>query len=253
MILEQTIGLVVDLSRQGEPAIVLRDAVVTPETWVLPPVLPADDIVVMYAHGGSGKSYLAQALAISVQSGRSVFPAPLGDPPTARNVLYLDWETAAAVQKHRMECLWYGAGERGPAPAVRYMRCAPKLIDLVPHLQQTIADHAIAYLIVDSIGPSCGGDLNDAATALEWFRALRSLNVGVLAVAHMPKEGDSVLGSVMWENLPRAVWRVVPDANLEGALTVTFRLHKGNNLGKQKPFSYTLHFEPGSVAITAAR
>ena len=253
-VLEQSIGLVVDLSREGEPAILLREAPINPEQWVMAPILPEDEVVVMFANGGSGKSYLAQAFAISIQTGCSVFPAPMANPSRARNVLYLDWETTARVQRQRMEKLWYGAGYRELPPAIHYMRCAIAIPDMLAYLQTVIHDRAIGYLVVDSLGPSAGGELNDAATALAWFRAVRALNVGVLAVAHVPKEGDEIYGSIYWHNMPRATWRVVPDKGAdETLLNVSFRHRKSNDGPIHRPFSYTLHFEPGSVAITAAR
>lgn len=249
-VLEQTIGLVVDLSRQGEPVLLLRDVVAKAQPWLMYPLLPEDGTAIIFAHGGSGKSYLAQAFGLSLQCGRSLFPAPMRAPDRPRNVLYLDYEDNESNQKARMVALWDGAGMRDvEAPALCYMRGSVPVPDMVDYLQTVIHDHNLEYLIVDSLGPAAGGDLNDAATAIRFFGAVRPLNVGVLAVAHMPKEGDTVVGTVMWENLARNTYRVVPDDNLDGRLNVSFIHHKINNGAKQPPFRYTLSFTPGSVAI----
>jgi hypothetical protein len=250
-VLEQTLGLVVDLSRQGEPVIYLREAIVKPEQYTMYPMCIDGEVVIKFADGGSAKSLGALAIAMSIQQGKSILPSPFTDPRRPVNVHYGDWESNESTHKARMLALWDGAGYRnGEAlPALTYQRCVQPLPDMVPQLQKTFAEHNVGYFIVDSIAPSAGSDPSAPDTALAWFRAARALKVGILAVAHIPKDNDTLFGSVMWSNMARGTWRTYPDHNEDGQLTVAVHHRKSNDTAIHEPFKYTFHFSAGSVSI----
>lgn len=76
--------------RDGNPAVDLREVSQRPGSrWLLEPYIEFGGPTIMFADGGSGKSLLAMAMAVSVASGISVIGDPIGTPSS---VLYLDWE-----------------------------------------------------------------------------------------------------------------------------------------------------------------
>jgi AraC-like DNA-binding protein len=115
-----------------------------------------------------------------------------------------------------------------------------------------IHEHAIDYVIVDSIGPAASGSLKDEDTALAYNRALRSLGIGSLSIAHLPKpregttdDNSSIFGSVFFFNMARSVWhlRQATEAATDSSITVGF-YHRKNNLGRKcQPLGYELRFD----------
>src|SRR5438128_1542262 len=90
-ILEQVAAKSVDRYREGEPTVDLRevDADRRPP-FILKPFVERSGASLIFADGGSAKSMLAMAIAVSVASGVAVVGEPTGE---AQAVLYLDWES----------------------------------------------------------------------------------------------------------------------------------------------------------------
>jgi hypothetical protein len=195
--IEDAAWLVLDDYRAGEPAILLREAV-SPEgsPWLVPPLILAHQPTIWFGDGSSAKSLLALAAGLAIQAGSADL---LGITPTARrNVLLLDYEWEAWEHLARMRKL---VGE--PMPDLVYRRCLAPLQDEVDVLLHLIAERDIGFVIIDSIGPACGGEPEVAAVALAFFAALRQLGVGALCLAHTIKNGSSEerpFGSTFWHN-----------------------------------------------------
>ena len=150
MIVERTAIHVLITHRDAEPAILLRDAQQPPDAgWLLPPVVLGRLPSMIFGDGGSAKSYLALAAALSIHTDRPL----LGIEPTAaRTVAYLDFELEAYEQRARMRQL-VGSIE----PDLVYRRCAGALRDQVEPLRRMIRTYGVSAVVVDSVGPACGG------------------------------------------------------------------------------------------------
>jgi hypothetical protein len=178
--------------------------------WTLEPIIAAGKATILYGEGGTGKSTLAVAAALSVQTGAEIVP---GWSPRQAGVLYLDWETDAPDVDGKVKMLAAGAGIRPPF-GLRYREMVGPLADQVESIAAEIAEHDVALLVVDSIGLASGttSDGSDASeSALRLFSAFRALRVAVLAVDHVSKSGADEAhrttrpyGSIYKVNLARA-------------------------------------------------
>jgi hypothetical protein len=183
-LVEQACYLTVEAHRAGEPAILLRNAERPADAgWLLPPIVLGRLPTIIFGDGGTAKSYLSLAAAISIHSGYEL----LSIKPSARvNVAYLDWEFDAYEHRDRMRRL---VGE--DMPGIVYVPCVGPLRDQVDRLQRVIREHDLGFVVIDSVGMACEGPPEEAQSALGFFDALRSLQVGALCVAHVNRSGDT--------------------------------------------------------------
>jgi hypothetical protein len=73
------------------------------EDWLIEPIIPRNQLVVIFAPGGTGKSLLALYIAAALATGKEIFAEP--KPPT--NVLYMDYEMSQAVLYERLTAMGY--------------------------------------------------------------------------------------------------------------------------------------------------
>jgi hypothetical protein len=225
--------------------------------WTLEPIVAAGKATILYGEGGTGKSTLAVAAAVSVRTGLEVVP---GWEPRVGEVLYLDWETDAPDVDGKVKALAAGAGIATPV-AFRYREMVGPLADQVESVAAEVAEHDVRLLVVDSIGLAAGtsADGSDAAeSALRLFSAFRALHVGVLAVDHVSKsEADQTgrttrpYGSIYKVNLARATFELRRDDT--GGTTSKIGIYNTKtNLGR-KLAPQALRVEHGVGCITFSR
>lgn len=214
-LLEQACFISLEYHRNGEPTIDLRE--VQPSgrpRWVLYPYIEAGGPTILAAPGGAGKSLLALAMAYSVASGYAILGRlDVGPVP----VLYLDYETSADIHAERLQALARGLGN-DDLPPIFYRRMTANLPDSASIVRREIARLEAGLVIIDSLGFAGNGPPEEAATALELFRAVRTLSTPCLAVHHQRKTGqgfkksndnvDAIFGSVYFINSARRVWSV---------------------------------------------
>lgn len=233
--------------RQGDPAVLLRD-IEPPEDdgFLLEPLVPARHPMVLFGDGGSGKSYLALAAAVSIHTGREL----LGMTPSVRRrVAYLDFEYDGWEHRRRLAAL---LGSDADLPDLVYVRCSLPLRDDVDRLRRIVREHAIEYVVVDSVAPACGGEPESAEVALGYFGALRQLGLGSLSVAHNTKSGDEYrpFGSTFWHNLARSTWFVRGQQEAGNLDLAAF--HRKNNAGPlSPPLSWRVTFGHESTTFEA--
>jgi len=161
----------------------------------------------IFGDGGMGKSTLAVALLTLVQAGK-----PLGETfgVVQGNVLVLDYEASWEETWRRSSDVVSAMGLDRSA-MVHYRFCSAPLASEVEHLRAEIKSKNISVVLVDSAGPACGGEPENANATLKYFTALRSLGttskpVTTITLAHITKGGggkSGPFGSVYWTNLPR--------------------------------------------------
>jgi hypothetical protein len=223
--------------RVGEPVTeIWSDGTTEPLQYLLHPLLPLNKPTVFYGDGGVGKSLVTLMLGIIVA-------LPWMDNPLELNVdqepiptLLLDWETDKDDVAWRTQCIQRGHGLH--RFKLLYRRCILPLAEDIEPIQQMVMDAGVKMIVVDSVGQACGGDLNDAQAAIEMFRAIRSLNVTSLLVAHVSKDTSKAktpIGTAYFRNTPRSVWEV-RKAQLSGEDKLSVGLfHKKTNVSKVFP------------------
>ena len=243
--------------RAGEPCVDLRTVAIGDRArWLLWPYIEFGGPTVIYADGGSGKSYLALAMMITLQTGRELVGVPKV-PPTAG--LYLDWETDKETVAERLQALWDANNFGFDMPRFAYRRMSGSLADAANEIKAQCKAEDIGCLFVDSLFLAAGDDLNESSGARAYFDAVRYIGVPSLAVTHVSKshgeEGrkSSAYGSIFWRNGCRLMWEI-QKAQQEGSneMAVKFIQRKQNNVGHIRQHGYSLCFrtsDPGDMVI----
>lgn len=218
---------IIQAEQQGDPIrpLVEYDEPLAETEWEVAGIpLLQQHPMILFGDGGSAKSYIALWIAAQLaQNGVSV--------------LYADWEFSPQEHRRRLRLL-----SRGAMPATLfYVRCHQPLVDEASRLQAFIAKQRIQYIICDSIAFAVPGRPEDAEHAGGYFRAVRSLGIGSLHLAHVTKSGldtpdpDKPFGSVFWSNGARSTWFVKrADIGVEDATQIEVALyHRKTNTSKR--------------------
>jgi len=230
--------------------------------YLLWPLLYRNHPTVIFGSKASAKSLFATVVSYIVQL---PFPEnklglrPGTDPCT---VCYADWEDATATFQARWTAIQRGFKGQHPddlepdleLPVLR-KRMETRLADAVDTLRVDIAEHNVGLLIIDSLGPAAGGDLYAPQSAMDFYAALRSLNVTALILAHHAKDPNktkSVFGSQFFTILARSVWHAESepkDNDLIASITET----ECNLAPKHGTFGFRYAFDNEARTITVTR
>ncbi len=248
-ILEQACVMTLNHYRAGEEIVNLGE--VTPSrdpVYRLRPWLVEGEATIIYGEGGIGKSYLAGFMAALVdQNIHSLDFAPIKG-----KVLYLDYETTYDIAARRFQSLTKGFGLDGTSN-VLYRFCHQSLPADISEIQRIVAENDIDLIIIDSAGPACGGDPESAASAINYFTALRSLRKSSITIAHRSKSGTAgPFGSVYWVNYPRMSYELKKSQDAESDVMHVALIHRKVNDGRlQKPVSFRIQWaDDNSVTVT---
>ncbi len=247
---------VLELSRCGEPVIDVYagDETAIPPRYLLDPFIIENYPNVIFGDPGTLKSTLALLL-----SQLMMLPCPdnvlgLTVSSESMRVLYCDWETDEATIKWQLTLLQNGLGI---SPLfVHYRRCSLPLAQELEGMRAAIADKNIKVLVIDSLGLACGGELKEAQPALEFFKALRTLNITTLILAHCPKPQEgvktkSIYGSMYFRALARNVWEIQKSQE-QGSDTANISLYHDKPAPFQnihKPLGYKFIYDNKSVIV----
>ncbi len=235
-VLEQACFLALRQYREGEPLIDLREVDVgSRPRWLLEPYLEAGGPTILFADGGTGKSMLALAMAMSIATGVSLLGIPRAEP---RPVLYLDWEADHYIHAERLNALTMGHGLHIAAP-IHYRHQVTSLMEAAPLIRRDVAQLGAGAVIVDSLGAAKGGEPESAAASIGLFTAARSFGVPWIGIDHLVKSANGnattgharPFGSTYTHNLARVTWGIEQpdDPAPDGPLAVIFTNHKANN------------------------
>lgn len=244
---------------RGEPVVALAGvAAPTAVSYLVHPLLPEGETTLLYGDGESGKSIIALATALAVASGAAVPGLQLRGAPTA--VLYLDWETNAEVVARRLALLSRGLGI-APPPNLYYRRMARALSDDLRTVRAEVDRCGAGLVIVDSLGPACGGSPSKEELVIPFFNAVRSLNRTTLLTSHVSKmeagmDGDKAtpIGSIYARNLSRQTWLARRADKTEGSSVVFVALFhtKGNESVRFAPLGLCLEFGAETIRLSKA-
>jgi hypothetical protein len=218
------------------------------------PIMPLGDVTTLYGDGSTGKSTLAAAIAVSVQTGVSVIP---GWTPRKAPVLYLDWEAGRSSINRRVAGVAMGANIPGPV-TISYRNCKRRgaLPGFAEDLAREVDERRFGLVIVDSVGMASGvgegGDANE--TAIRLFGAFGALGTTVLAIDHVNKTDATrtdrttrAYGSVYKGLLARATYEIRRGKAADGRWLIAIRNTKfndGDELGDQ---ALKVHHEPNGA------
>ena len=251
-------AIVLKEKRLDRPAIKLRN-VERPadDGWLLDPLLVAGMPTIWYGDGGSCKSLLGLAAAVSLQEAIPLIGGM--KPPRGLRVLFCDFEPFPEwAHKERMRQL---CGQRPDAdsedlPDLDYLNCrGSTIVQQLDRIISATRSLRSEYLIVDSIGYAAEGPLNDDETARLYFRMLGQIGLPSLSTAHQPKNGDrkTVFGSAYWQNGARLVWhfqKCESDETSEQLLILTNEKHSTTH--QPRPVGLRVQFQYDGIRVTSA-
>jgi hypothetical protein len=234
----------------GEPIIALEPSESVHVPFLLNPFIHQQHPSLIYAPGGSLKSYLGLYFALLAshgvpQNGLAALQVP---------VIYLDWELNRETVGGRLKALQAGHPELAQCVPF-YRRCERPLHQEVAPIARHVAEHGVQLLILDSAAMACGGELNKPETVIQLTRALRTIGCASLLLAHVPKitpEGQerSAFGSIYFRELARNVWEL-ERADGDDPVRVILTHTKHNFTSQHAPIAFEFTFQPEAVCITA--
>ena len=246
-IIEQASVLVLQRHRAGNPVVQVSSHRVSEHLpFRLAPFLQERQATLLFGHGDTGKSFVALYWAVLIAHG----VAHNGFVPEQGNVLYIDYETDEDTIAERVQMIC--AGPQWEVPTNLYCRYSYQTIAAdIESVQRHVLDKDIECLIIDSATPAVG-EAESATMTAEFFRALWSLRITTLTIAHVAKGGkeNEPFGSIFWRNLPRSNWRV--NATHEAGdptFTVGLRHTKSNNGQRLADIGLELKFAGNALTL----
>ena len=225
------------------------------DNWLLEPLVFSNDTTrptILYSHGGTGKSNIALAVAMSVSSGLEIIPELY--PAKKTNVLYLDWEADRKTHRTRVKHIADGAGlAYSNFSGIYHRQCATPIGDSMDMILEDIEKYKIGLVIVDSIVFAVGTDSLDASTVRDYNEYIRMMGCASLSLTHVTKnESESSnsnptpYGNVFWHNFGRLLWHVkkVQEED-ENKISLGLYHTKANYTKKFKPLGLEFSFTDG--------
>ena len=232
-----------------EPAVRIEPLEDAKVEFLLYPFIPKRHPALLYAPGGSGKSFLAMYLSLLVKNG---IPFDLSHDVEPSEVLYLDWEVDELEARRRFGMLSKSFDVELEYPL--YKRAVLTLTDELESVIETVVEYSVKLVIIDSAAPAVGGDINEASKVIQFFqnvRQLTTLGASVLILTHVSKaekntDEPTPVGSVFFENLSRLTWEIRYLSNEDGIIDFGLFPRK-TNLGKFEPVGLRAVFKFNGV------
>jgi hypothetical protein len=139
-----------------------------PEDWLIKPIIPRNQLVTIFAPGGTGKSLLALYLAAGIATGRNMF----GEDNQPISVLYMDYEMQQAQLYERLTAMGYNKdinltnlhyASLPPIGSLDTSEGAKQICDLARAVQAKL-------VIIDTFSRAVEGAENDADTVRNFYR-----------------------------------------------------------------------------------
>ena len=247
--------LVMLADREGRPADEVGTLVgTTDHGLLLEPILPLGVHSILFGDGGLGKSILAVAAAVSVETGREIIPG--FRPQHTGPVLYLNWETTKEDIDQRVKAVCAGAGIE-PVRMYHLSGGGRPLAQRIEAVARVIDKTGAVMLVVDSNGKAIGtsgeGPIEDAAN--RFASALDELGRSTLCIDHVSKAGAAThggagkaYGSTMKTNWARATWEMTQAGRSEeGETHLVLHHRKHNTTSEHQPIGLLMRWDRGAV------
>ena len=197
------------------------------EDWLIEPVIPRNQLVVIFAPGGTGKSLLALYVAAGLATGRNLF----GKDNHPVNVLYMDYEMQQAQLHERLTAMGYNKDTN--LTRLHYASLPPIGSLDKPEGAKQICDLARAcqaeLVIIDTFSRAVEGAENEADTVRNFYRwtaiNLKQEGRSLLRIDHAGKDiAKGARGTSAKNDDVDLVWQMVRSGD-EIKLTATKKRH----------------------------
>ena len=215
----------------------------TPPAFLLDPFLIRGGGTILFGPPGKGKSYVAMTLALAVDAGlTNLFNVQQG------RVLFVNLERSAESLQRRLLNINLALGIDETYPLLTLNARGKTLDDVIESIDESIKEHDVRLVILDSISRAGFGDLNDNRPVNKIIDTLNNTCETWLGLAHAPR-GDAthVYGSVHFDAGADIVIQQVSEAR-ERSLGIGLNITKANDVGK-KPMM-VLGYEFDDIGLT---
>ena len=160
------------------------------EDWLIKPLIPRNQLVVIFAPGGTGKSLLALYIAAGLATGRDIF----GIEHEPISVLYMDYEMQQAQLYERLTAMGYN--NHTDLTRLHYASLPPIASLDTPEGAKEVCDLArtcqAELVIIDTFSRAVEGAENDADTVRNFYRwtalKLKTEGRSLLRIDHAGKD-----------------------------------------------------------------
>jgi hypothetical protein len=160
------------------------------EDWLIKPIIPRNQLVVIFAPGGTGKSLLALYTAAGLATGRNIF----GHDNQPIDILYMDYEMQQAQLYERLTAMGYS--DKTDLTRLHYASLPPIGSLDTPEGAKQICDLArqcqAELVIIDTFSRAVEGAENDADTVRNFYRwtaiNLKAEGRSLLRIDHAGKD-----------------------------------------------------------------
>ena len=186
----------------------------TNHPYLLKPFVAASGVTVLFGPGGTGKSTLAVAMALSVMTGEPV----IGDAVNRIGpVLWVDYEAEVDEVFERELALRRGLGiaDKNTPYEMTYIKVGAKFTDSASVIRRQIHETDAVLMVVDSVANARRGDAFGPEATVHMFAVMGSMGIPVLAIDHMSAEAAAKsdftkpYGTVFTSNEARLTWGVI--------------------------------------------
>jgi len=200
-----------ELAKKGTPAVELcTSEEITAPKYLLEPLIIENYPNIIFGDPSAFKSNLAVMITQVLQLPWDDNPLGLTAPDGSIRCLYLDWE------QDENTIIWLAnllekSYNIGPL-SVFYRHCDSPLAEDTEKIEEYAIETKARVLIIDSLGLAAGSELKETKPALEFYRAVRQINITSLILAHNSKDRETkqrtVYGNQYFQAQARNVWEI---------------------------------------------
>ena len=215
----------------------------TPPNFLINPFIIQGGGTILFGPPGKGKSYVAMAIAVAVDTGNNtIFDTNQG------RVLFVNLERSEESLQRRLLNINLAMGVEEDHPLLTLNARGKTYDDVREAIEDAVRDYDVRLIVLDSISRAGMGDLNDNRPVNKIIDALNNSCDTWLGLAHAPRNDSThVYGSVHFDAGADIVVQQVSEAK-ERSLGVGLNVIKANDIGKTS--MTMLGFEFDEIGLT---
>ena len=250
----EAFGCIISAHREGESVEELTNmSTATGRVFHLRPLLLSKVPNLIWAQGGSFKSYFAQLCCVMTDRGYSDFGMHVKSPAKC---LYLDYEESLDTFHRRIMAIQRGLGFPNPETSgILWKKMYQPFASSIEEISKIIRDRQIEFVVIDSMNPALGGMSIDSQSVEKFFEALGVLNTTSLILDHANRSHESnasgtpaIYGSAFKYTRSRMVYEIrKKQESLSGEIQVVLYHRKTNDFKIQSPRGFNIKFDMREV------
>ncbi len=196
------------------------------------PFIIKDLINLIFGDGGTGKTIFAIYIAVELIKKNY-------------KVLYLDYESSKEIIHRRYIRVAHDVQKKG----FFYRKSTMRIQDDIENIKTAIDACKADFIIIDSVGIACGGNLKEPDIVNNFFSTLHQLERTILILHHTSKllEAEKTpFGSAYFWNNARNVWEIIKNKDEDEHIIGLFN-KKCNVSNLSPPLAYKINYFPDKI------